>query len=325
MANDTAAAFDGASVRRYEELRPATEYHLDGLVFETLPAPGEHLCTFATVNDVHFGETVCGVIDGMDIGPTFRAADEPEPYADTMNRAAVAEIAALDPALVVAKGDLTAAGTTAEFEQFLDHYQRPFGDDLMFVRGNHDTAHDVVPVLPTQVRHLPGVTVALLDTSVPGRPNGDLTADQLEWLEDIAADADRPVLVMGHHNIWNPDVDRRDEDYFGIVPTASEALVECFRRHPTLKGYFAGHTHRNLRQVIGSVGEAPFTEVSCVKDFPGVWAEYRVFSDGILQICHRVAAPDALAWTEKTRHMYDGHYAAYAFGGLDDRCFLIEV
>ena len=44
---------------------------VEGFSFRTLPAPGELLATFATVNDVHFGETECGVIDGSDLGPTF--------------------------------------------------------------------------------------------------------------------------------------------------------------------------------------------------------------------------------------------------------------
>jgi 3',5'-cyclic-AMP phosphodiesterase len=67
----------------------------------------------------------------------------------------------------------------------------------------------------------------------------------------------------------------------------------------------------------------PYVEVACVKDFPGAWAEYRVFEGGILQVFRRISAPEALAWSEKTRDMYGGLYDAYAFGQLGDRCFLI--
>ena len=35
-----------------------------------------------------------------------------------------------------------------------------------------------------------------------------------------------------------------------------------------------------------------------MKDFPGSWAEYRVFEGGILQVHHRISTPDALAWTD---------------------------
>ena len=67
--------------------------------------------------------------------------------------------------------------------------------------------------------------------------------------------------------------------------------------------------------------EIPWVEVACVKDFPGAWAEYRVFEGGILQVFHRISTPEALAWTEQTRGMFGGMYSDYAFGELGDRCF----
>ncbi len=66
-------------------------------------------------------------------------------------------------------------------------------------------------------------------------------------------------------------------------------------------------------------------EVACVKDFPGAWAEYRIFDGGILQVFRRISTPDALGWSERTRQMYEGGYAAYSFGALADRCFMIET
>jgi hypothetical protein len=60
-----------------------------------------------------------------------------------------------------------------------------------------------------------------------------------------------------------------------------------------------------------------------VKDFPGAWAEYRVFEGGILQVLRRVSTPAALAWTDRTRAMFGGLYADYSFGRLEDRCFPI--
>jgi hypothetical protein len=63
--------------------------------------------------------------------------------------------------------------------------------------------------------------------------------------------------------------------------------------------------------------------VAAVKDFPGAWAEYRVYEGGILQIFRRISAPEALAWSEKTRDMYGGLYQDYAFGELTDRCLVV--
>ena len=116
---DFAVIHEGARVFRHDGLEPATAYRRQGIAFTTLDEPGELLSTFATVNDVHFGETVCGMIsEHPEIGPQFRPAPGAEPFPLVMNRSAVEEIQAIDPAVVVVKGDLTADGTQAEYEQF---------------------------------------------------------------------------------------------------------------------------------------------------------------------------------------------------------------
>jgi hypothetical protein len=172
---------------------------------------------------------------------------------------------------------------------------------------------------------LPGVKLAVIDTSIPGKASGGVAAETLAWLDQLAADADRPVLVFGHHHAWNPDSRDRPEAYFGINPDDSERLVDVVARRPRIAGYFAGHTHRNRVRHFSATGPVPWVEVACVKDFPGAWAEYRVHEGGILQIFRRISAPEALAWSHKTRDMYGGIYEEYAFGELDDRCFAIAT
>ena len=94
---------------------------------------------------------------------------------------------------------------------------------------------------------------------------------------------------------------------------------------PEIAGYFCGHTHRNRVRHFEATGSMPWVEVACVKDFPGSWAEYRVFDGGILQIHRRISTPATLEWSETCRGLYDGHidYPAYAMGTLADRCFPI--
>jgi hypothetical protein len=121
--------------------------------------------------------------------------------------------------------------------------------------------------------------------------------------------------------VWSPESRSREATYFGINPDDSEKLVEVFARRRSLVGYFAGHTHRNRVRRFAATGDTPWVEVACVKDFPGAWAEYRVFEGGILQVHRRISTPEALAWTEKTRGMFGGAYYHYAFGRLEDRCF----
>src|SRR5262249_59262667 len=100
--------------------------------------PGARLARIATVNAAHFGEVECGRIDDSPLGPILRQEDGAEPYPDIMNAAAIAEIAALEPDAVVAKGDLTSTGLAEEFAAFEAAYGT-FGARLHVVRGNHDT------------------------------------------------------------------------------------------------------------------------------------------------------------------------------------------
>ena len=324
VADDEAVVHDGTLVRTYDGLSPDTDHDLDGFAFRTLPAPGERLATFTTVNDVHFGEEVCGVIEGSDLGPTFRSEPGADPYPEVMNRGAVADMAAVAPDAVLVKGDLTNVGSREEYDRFLEVYGGAFGDRLHHVRGNHDAyrGEDFAADAPFLVE-LPGVALAVLDTTLPLRTPGGLSDEQLEWLGDVAADSDRPVMVFGHHHVWDPTSGVRPDDYFGINPDDSERLIDVVAAHPSIVAYSAGHTHRNRVRRFPATGGVPWAEVACVKDFPGTWAEYRVFEGAILAIHRRISSPEALAWSERTRAMYGGAYFEYAFGDLDERCYPI--
>ncbi|MDP1806748.1 MAG: metallophosphoesterase, partial [Acidimicrobiales bacterium] len=201
VADDEAVVHDGTAVRHYTGLTPGTDYDLDGLSFTTLPDLGERLATIATVNDVHFGEEACGIVEGLEVGPVFRSEPGEPPYPEVMNRAAIEEMSAIEPDLVVVKGDLTCRGTDEEYADFRAAYEPAFGDRLVEVRGNHDAYFGgTYAATPAQRVDLPGVTVAVLDTTDPGKTPGRVTPDQIEWLDELAASADRPVLLLGHHH-----------------------------------------------------------------------------------------------------------------------------
>lgn len=325
VSDDAAVFFDGPRRIAMDALKADSAYACEGLEFRTLPRPaGERLATVTTVNDLHFGETECGRLDipGIDLGPVLTAEPGADPYPEVMNRGAVAEMASLSPDAVVAKGDLTDASRPEEMDAFMDLYEGAFGARLWWVRGNHDTGFESAG--PRQVT-LPGVILAIVDTAVEGLASGRLDFGQLDWLDQVGADADRPVLVFGHHHCWKPGSRARPDTYFGLHPDDSEALVEVVARRPALVGYFAGHTHRNRVRRFPDTGAVPWVEVACVKDFPGTWAEYRVFEGGILQVSHRIATPEALDWSERCRAMISGYYPTYAFGQLTDRCFAIPT
>lgn len=322
VSDHDAVVHTGTEVRVFEGLEPDSRVDLDGLKVTTLPAAGELLCTFTSVNDVHFGEQVAGVIHGVDEWPGISSEPAEGPYPEFMSQGAIDEMKAVEPSLVVVKGDLTSGGTQAEFERFREVYHGAFGDEMIYIRGNHESFHGLqCDSQQMQERQLPGVTVALMDTSRDGQINGSISSDQIEWLDELAARADRPVMVFGHHPVWDAVNEERTDATFGLLPDATDELAEVFARRKSLVGYFAGHTHRNHLVTVPQVPDRVFAEVASVKDFPGSWAEYRVFDGAILQVHRRISNLQALSWSERARHMYGGLYGTYALGELSERCF----
>jgi 3',5'-cyclic AMP phosphodiesterase CpdA len=329
VADDVVVFHDGHAVSRFDDLLPATTYELLGRQVTTLPRPsGALLSRFVTVNDVHFGEVVCGRVGDSPDGPIQQSRPGEPPYPDTMNRAAVAEISALRPDAVIVKGDLTNNGQPEEFEAFEAMYRGTFGSALHAVRGNHDSYEGQHQYAGDQWLELAGVAVALLDTVIPTETTGSLHTDQLAWLADHASATDRPVIVLGHHQQWiaGGDNGHRSQGYFGMHPDASDGLAAVISHHRNIVAYAAGHTHRHrVRHMSNGV---PSIEIGCVKDFPGTWAEYRVYEGGITQVVHRISAPEALEWSERCRHLYSDFgidYESYALGTLEDRCCNIPL
>lgn len=329
VADDLVVVHDGLDVRRYTGLTAATDHELDGLAVRTLPRPdGELLCRFATVNDVHFGEVEAGRIDDEPLGPIRRADPGAEPYPDVMNRAAAHEMQEIDPVAVIVKGDLSVDGRPEEWDAFEACYRTTFGELLHVVRGNHDAYRHQAEYAGDRWLELPGAAVALLDTTIPGQTTGRLAPGQLDWLDDHCSRTDLPVIVMGHHQQWIRSASgNRSDDYFGLHPDGSDLLDGVAARRPNIVAYAAGHTHRHRVRAM-SASRIPSIEVGCTKDFPGTWAEYRVYEGGITQVVHRMSSPAALAWSESCRTLYSDFgvdYERYALGSLDDRCFNIPA
>lgn len=287
--------------------------------------PGRLLATVATANDVHFGETECGrtgdpATDA--IGPILSVGPGEDPYPLVMGRSAVAEIAAAEPDAVVVKGDLTDTGRAEEYEQFLEVYGA-LGDRLHHVRGNHDAMRD--PTLATcdapYTVDLGGLTLAVLDSTVPGRVGGALDRAQRGWLDDLAAQSSAPVMVFAHHPLWDLDARHTVDPNYVIARDDSAAVIEIVARRESIVGFFAGHTHTNRVVRRERARNTPVVEVACAKDYPGAWAEYRCYEGGYTQVMRRMTAPAALAWSERCRHMIQGIYRDLVLGSIRARCF----
>jgi Icc protein len=329
VADDLIVAHHGNRVERRDGLSPDTEYGIGGHTVRTLTRPpGELLARIATVNDVHFGEREAGRLGEHSAGPVQRVPEGAEPYPEVMNRAAATEMLAIDPDAVIVKGDLSVDGRPEEWAAFEACYRTPFGDRLHVVRGNHDSYHHQNEYAGDSMIEVDGLTVALLDTAIPGETTGRLDPEQIDWLDTVCATSQHPVLAMGHHQQWvGQQGGRRSDTYFGLHPDGSDLLDALAVRRTELIAYTAGHTHRHRVRTMTRSG-VPTIEVGCTKDFPGTWAEYRVYEGGVMQVVHRMSSPEALAWSESCRTLYEADgvdYETYALGSLHERCFTLAL
>ena len=110
-----------------------------------------------------------------------------------------------------------------------------------------------------------------------------------------------------------PAVDRRQPlaRLLRDEPRRQRRAHRADRPRPSVVAYTAGHTHRH-RVPPRCRAACRTIEVGCVKDFPGTWAEYRVYEGGIMHVVHRISSPDALAWSERCRHLYRDFGIDYA-------------
>ncbi len=283
-----------------------------------LPPDGPELCRFATISDMHFGATGFGLV---------RPVPNEDRALERCARTAVADLVAWGAELLVIKGDLTQKPQPATLRMV-----REFVDDIpipvVVMIGNHDVqvsssygigrenalAHGFGRS-PVQVVDLLGVRVVTADTTVDGHGYGRLTSVLDELV--AAVRVDRPVFLALHHHLmrtalpyfWPPGIPKRQSDR--VVRTLGEANDRIF--------ISSGHTHRARRHRRRGL---PVTEVGSVKDYPGVWAGYRVYDGGLVQVMRRQSDPASFVWTEQTRAAVAGIWPRWSPGLLDDRSFV---
>ncbi|MDX6310579.1 MAG: 3,5-cyclic-AMP phosphodiesterase [Streptomyces sp.] len=154
-------------------------------------------------------------------------------------------------AAVVVTGDIADHGLAEEYEIAREamRYDAP----TIVCPGNHDSRAEFRKVLLDEpggsgpgtgpvnqvLRPDDGLTVALCDSSIPGRHDGHPDDETIAWLDAELARADGPVLVGMHHPpvaLGLPPVD-------AIRLTHPERLADVLARHPHARAVLAGHGH----------------------------------------------------------------------------------
>ena len=292
--------------------------------FHTLaPPPGELLCRFATVNDLHIGERHFGVLRRIREDPR----PDGEPYPVRCTRAALAEAVEWGAQAVLAKGDLTYMGRPPQWQEvgrLLATVPVPVDATL----GNHDVGRKAVDGRGPLARHgidlvegagardLPGIRAVLVDTTVPRRSGGRVGDELRQRIVDLAASAPGPVFLALHHypqRFQFPTAYPR-----GIPGDNARALLDAVSTAKPATLVATGHSHRNRKHRHGPL---VVVEIGATMHYPGTWAGYAVHEGGIRQVVRRVAAPDAIEWTERTRRALLGLWGPWAAGTLRQRCF----
>lgn len=321
----------GAAV--LEGLPPATSLELrvrtprgPGVVagLRTLePPPGKVLCRFATVNDVHIGERRFGLLHTM----RYRSPTTGDPYPLLCLRAALDEALGWGAEAVIVKGDLTYHGRRREWQQ-AGEVLSALPVPVEAVLGNHDVVRRAVDgrvalraygiEIPDQPfsRDLPGIRVVLAHTAVNRRSRGRVRRPDRRRIGELLDAAPGAGFLAMHHY---PQRFRVPTLYPpGIPGDQARALLDTVAAANPATLVASGHSHRNRRHAYGPLVVA---EVGATMHYPGTWAGYAVHEGGIRQVVRRVARPDAIAWTERTRRALGGLWGLWAPGTISQRCF----
>ncbi|ALL77280.1 hypothetical protein AD006_21775 [Pseudonocardia sp. EC080610-09] len=189
---------------------------------------------------------------------------------------AVAGARALGADLLLVTGDVADHGDLAEYAEAAELLG---GVAVLPVPGNHDDRDAMGTVLGPvgdRVHRAGGVNVVLLESLVPGAPEGALSAGAVDLLADTARDP-APLLVALHHPpvpVGHPFMDGirlRDAEPFAAVLAArtEPALVVC------------GHVHRPVATTVGGHPLVVAPSVGPAIRFPGEPGEEFLLPDSV--------------------------------------------
>ena len=250
---------------------------------------------------MHFGEIECGRIGDPARRSSARPRAEPgdPPYPEVMNGAVIDEMRALDPDAVLVKGDLTDAGRESEFEAFLAAYGS-LGAHAMGARQprRHDRPAFRRRDAPFPV-HVDGVTLAVVDTVVPGSDRGRCSADQVAWLDELAGSVTHPCSCSGTTTCGTSTPTTVRARTSGSTPTTARRWRRVVGRREHRRLLRRPHAPQPRAALPGA--QRAVRRGGLHEGLPGAWAEYRVYEGGYTQVVRRAPAPAAMAWTEKTR------------------------
>ena len=285
-----------------------------------LPPPGDELYRFLTLSDMHLGQ------DHFGLWLKMRERGVEELHTMRGTRAALAEARAWGAQHLVLKGDMVDRASFDEYD-LLGKVLAEAGLPTEAIPGNHEVKpyREVDPgpafaslgLVPLddglRTVDLPGLRLVLIDSTADG-----LHGARVDHVVPRLGDAldGHPALVVLHHHLlsvpvptfWPP----------GVPSPAAKRLIRAVAAASPAAIVASGHSHRHRATRHGHV---VVTETGSPKDHPGTWTGYVVHEGGIRQVVRRVARPDVIAWTERTRRAAAYAWGEWSPGTLRQRCF----
>ncbi len=153
-----------------------------------------------------------------------------------------------DADFCVLAGDLTDLGQPAAYEHLKSIIAR-LPIPVHITLGNHDDRPAFLATFGAdfaadtgkvdKVIDIKGYRIILLDSSEPGRVDGVLEEAQIAWLRTrLAEAADRPVIVILHHNANALHI---NSDTIRILD--ADPFIDALKTHPDIRQVIAGHVH----------------------------------------------------------------------------------
>ncbi|MGW0482985.1 metallophosphoesterase [Nonomuraea sp. NPDC003214] len=177
------------------------------------------MTVFAHISDIHIGGSDASV---------------------TRAEAVMRHLATLEIDAVVVTGDVADHALAEEYEVAAGILRADV--PLAVCPGNHDSVPEFEKRIgpADQAIRLDGLTIALADSSVPGRPYGFLADETLARLDAVLSERPEvPAMVGMHHPPVELGIPYVDE----IRLREPERLEELLRAHPNVVAVLAGHAH----------------------------------------------------------------------------------
>ncbi|MBF6171605.1 metallophosphoesterase [Nocardia blacklockiae] len=160
------------------------------------------------------------------------------------------------PDAILVTGDVTDSGKAEEYEQARTALAADV--PVWILPGNHDDRANLREILlrqpPSdepinQALRLDGVTVALLDSTVPGESGGELSDETYRWLTDLLRDTpdDTAVLIALHH----PPLPMYSTVVDPIRLANPRRLEQIVAADDRVVGVLSGHMHSMATTLFG--------------------------------------------------------------------------